>query len=129
MSQPDRIALPLRLPWQRRDGARLALPLGEGGNIPLPPKPKTVRLSSCGGVRTAPVVDISACLPTVATAVAVGGCLPAHNSPVADIALCQRHAIRPVPTLGNCHTTRISIAWRIASCQRIHIGGYPALAN
>ena len=129
MSQPDRIALPLRLPWQRRDGARLALLLGEGGNIPPPPKPKTVRLSSCGGVRTAPVVDISACLPAVATAVAVGGCLPAHNNPVADIALCQHHAIRPVPTLGNCHTTRISIAWRIASCQRIHIGGYPALAN
>lgn len=122
-------ALPLRLPWQRRDGARLALPLGEGGNIPPPPKPKTVRLSSCGAARVSPTLDISACLPAVATAVAVGGCLPAHNSPVADIALCQRHAIRPVPSIGNCQTTRISIAWRIASCQRIHIGGYPALAN
>ena len=128
MSQPDRIALPLRLPWQWRDGARLALPLGEGGNIP-PPKPKTVRLSSCGGVRTAPVVDISACLPAAATAVAVGGCLPVATMPTEDIALCQRHAITPVPSLGNCQATRISASYRITNCQRISIGGNPAIAN
>lgn len=121
-------ALPLRLPWQRRDGARLALPLGEGGNIP-PPKPKTVRLSSCGGVRTAPVVDISACLPAAATAVAVGGCLPVAITPTEDIALCQRHAIRPVPSIGNCAAARISPTYRIANCQRLTIGGYPSLAN
>ena len=121
-------ALPLRLPWQRRDGARLALPLGEGGNIP-PPKPKTVRLSSCGGVRTAPVVDISACLPAAATAVAVGGCLPVATTPTEDIALCQRHAITPVPSLGNCQATRISASYRITNCQRISIGGNPAIAN
>ena len=125
----DKQALPLRLPWQRRDGARLALPLGEGGNIPPPPKAKVVRISGCAGARVSPTLDISTCLPAAATAVAVGGCLPAHNSPVADIALCQRHAIRPVPSIGNCQTTRISLAWRIATCQHLTIGGYPSLAN
>ena len=129
---PDRLPLPLGEHTRERDGARIALALRGKGSItppPPPPKPKTVRISGCSGARVAPTLDVSACLPALGQFASASGCLPAAVTPMQDIALCQRHAIRPVPGLVNCHTTRTSIAWRIAACQHLTIGGYPALAN
>ena len=133
-SNPARLPLPLGEHTRERDGARLALALrGKGSITPPPPqpppKPKTVRISGCSGARVAPTLDVSACLPSLGQVATASGCLPAAITPVQDIALCQRHAITPVPSLGNCQATRISASYRIANCQRIHIGGNPALAN
>lgn len=133
--KPDRLPLTLGEHSGGRDTARLPLSLDrQGGSTPPPPpppppKPKTVRISSCSGARVAPTVDITACLTALGQPALASGCLPAAISPTQDIALCQHHAIRPVPSIGNCHTTRTSIAWRIAACQHLTIGGYPALAN
>ena len=132
--EPDRLPLPLGEHSGDRDSARLALPLRAKGNItPPPPKPppqaKTVRISSCGGARVAPTVDITACLPALGQPALASNCLPAAITPVQDIALCQRHAITPVPSLGNCQATRISASYRITNCQRSSIGGNPAIAN
>ena len=129
---PDRLPLPLGEHTRERDGARLALALRDKGSITPPPpqpKPKTVRISGCSGARVAPTLDISACLPALGQVASASGCLPAAITPMQDIALCQRHAITPVPSLGNCQATRISASYRIANCQRIHIGGNPAVAN
>lgn len=133
-SNPARLPLPLGEHTRERDGARLALALrGKGSITPPPPqpppKPKTVRISGCSGARVAPTLDVSACLPSLGQVATASGCLPAAITPVQDIALCQRHAITPIPSLGNCQATRISASYRIANCQRIHIGGNPALAN
>ena len=125
----DKQALPLRLPWQRRDGSRLALPLGDGNTPPPPPKPKTVRISGCSGACVAPTLDVSACLTALGQPALASGCLPATITPMQDITHCQRHAITPVPSLGNCQATRTSASYRIANCQRLSIGGNPAIAN
>ena len=131
-SNPARLPLPLGEHTRERDGDRLALALRGKGSItppPPPPKPKTVRISGCSGARVAPTLDVSACLPSLGQVATASGCLPAAITPMVDIALCQRHAITPVPSLGNCQATRISPSYRIANYQRIHIGGNPALAN
>ena len=131
-SNPARLPLPLGEHTRERDGARLPLALrGKGSITPPPPlpKPKTVRISGCSGARVAPTLDVSACLPSLGQVATASGCLPAAITPMVDIALCQRHAITPVPSLGNCQATRISPSYRIANCQRIHIGGNPAVAN
>ena len=132
--EPDRLPLPLGEHSGGRDSARLTLPLRAKGNItPPPPKPppqaKTVRISSCGVARVAPTVDITACLPALGQPALASNCLPAEVTPMQDIALCQRHAISPVPSLGNCQATRISVSYRITNCQRLSIGGNPAVAN
>ena len=132
--EPDRLPLPLGEHSGDRDSARLALPLRAKGNItPPPPKPppqaKTVRISSCGGARVAPTVDITACLPALGQPALASNCLPAEVTPMQDIALCQRHAITPVPGIGNCQTAHISPTYRIATCARVGIGAYPALAH
>ena len=134
MATPDRLPLPLGEHTRERDGARLALALRDKGSItPPPPKPppqaKVVRISSCGGARVAPTLDVSACLPSLGQPAPASGCLPAAITPMQDIALCQRHAISPVPSLGNCQATRISASYRITNCQRLSIGGNPAVAN
>ena len=132
MATPDRLPLPLGEHTRERDGARLALALrGKGGITPPPPqpKPKVVRISSCSGARVAPTVDITACLPTQGQPLPASNCLPANIRPVVDIDLCQRHAITPVPGLGNCQTVRSSPTYRIATCARVGIGAYPALAH
>ena len=131
-SNPARLPLPLGEHTRERDGARLPLALRGKGSItppPPPPKPKTVRISGCSGTRVAPTLDVSACLPSLGQVATASGCLPAAITPMQDIALCQRHAISPVPSLGNCLATRISPSYRITNCQRISIGGNPALAN
>ena len=131
-SNPARLPLPLGEHTRERDGDRLALALRGKGSItppPPPPKPKTVRISGCSGARVAPTLDVSACLPAVGRPAPASNCLPAAITPTQDIALCQRHAITPVPSLGNCQATRISASYRIANCQRISIGGNPAIAN
>ena len=117
-----------------RDTACLPLALDrQGGSTPPPPKPppqaKVVRISSCSGARVAPTVDITACLPVLGQPAPTSNCLPANIRPVVDIGLCQRHAITPVPGLGNCQTVRSSPTYRIAACARVGIGAYPALAN
>ena len=132
--EPDRLPLPLGEHSGGRDRARLTLPLRAKGNItPPPPKPppqaKTVRISSCGVARVAPTVDITACLPALGRPALASNCLPAEVTPMQDIALCQHHAISPVPSLGNCQATRISVSYRITNCQRLSIGGNPAVAN
>ena len=131
-SNPARLPLPLGEHTRERDGARIALALrGKGGITPPPPqpKPKVVRISGCSGARVAPTLDISACLPAVGRPALASNCLPAAITPMVDIALCQRHAISPVPSLGNCQATRISASYRITNCQRLSIGGNPAVAN
>ncbi|WP_314909661.1 hypothetical protein [Cardiobacterium hominis] len=132
--EPDRLPLPLSEHSGDRDSARLALPLrAKGGITPPPPqpppKPKTVRISGCSGARVAPTLDVSACLPAVGQPALASNCLPAEVTPMQDIALCQRHAITPVPSLGNCQTAHISPTYRIATCARVGIGAYPALAH
>ena len=132
--EPDRLPLPLGEHSGGRDTARLPLALDrQGGITPPPPKPppqaKVVRISSCGGARVAPTVDITACLPALGRPALASNCLPAEVTPMQDIALCQRHAITPVPGLGNCQTVRSSPTYRIATCARVGIGAYPALAN
>ena len=132
--KPDRLPIPLGEHTRERDSDRLPLALRDKGGITPPPpqpppKPKAVRISGCSGARVAPTLDVSACLPAVGQPALASGCLPAGITPMVDIALCQRHAITPVPSLGNCQATRISASYRIANCQRIHIGGNPALAN
>ena len=132
--KPDRLPLTLGEHTGGRDTARLPLALDrQGGSTPPPPKPppqaKVVRISSCSGARVAPTVDITACLPVLGQPALASGCLPAAITPMVDIALCQRHAITPVPSLGNCQTVRISPTYRIAACARVGIGAYPALAH
>ncbi len=132
--EPDRLPLPLGEHSSGRDSARLPLALRAKGNItPPPPKPppqaKVVRISSCGVVRVAPTVDITACLPALGQPALASGCLPAAITPMQDIALCQHHAITPVPGIGNCQTAHISPTYRIATCARVGIGAYPALAH
>ena len=131
-SNPARLPLPLGEHTRERDGDRIPLALRGKGSItppPPPPKPKTVRISGCSGARVAPTLDVSACLPALGQVASASGCLPAAITPMQDIALCQRHTITPVPSLGNCQATRISASYRIANCQRISIGGNPAIAN
>ena len=132
--EPDRLPLPLGEHSGGRDSARLPLALRAKGNITPPqPKPppqaKTVRISSCGVARVAPTVDITACLPALGQPALASNCLPAAITPMQDIALCQRHAITPVPSIGNCQTAHISPTYRIATCARVGIGAYPALAH
>ena len=132
--KPDRLPLTLGEHTGGRDTARLPLALDrQGGSTPPPPKPppqaKVVRISSCSGARVAPTVDITACLPALGQPAPTSNCLPANIRPVVDVGLCQRHAITPVPSLGNCQATRISASYRITNCQRISIGGNPAIAN
>lgn len=132
--KPDRLPLTLGEHTSGRDTARLPLALDrQGGITPPPPKPppqaKVVRISSCSGARVAPTVDITACLPALGQPAPTSNCLPANIRPVVDVGLCQRHAITPVPSLGNCQATRISASYRITNCQRISIGGNPAIAN
>lgn len=132
--EPDRLPLPLGEHSGGRDSARLALPLRAKGNItPPPPKPppqaKVVRISSCSGARVAPTLDVSACLPALGQPALASNCLPADVTPMQDIALCQHHAITPVPGIGNCQTAHISSTYRIATCARVGIGAYPALAH
>ena len=132
--EPDRLPLPLGEHSGGRDSARLPLALRAKGNIiPPPPKPppqaKVVRISSCGGARVAPMVDITACLPALGRPALASNCLPAEVTPMQDIALCQHHAITPVPGIGNCQTAHISPTYRIATCARVGIGAYPALAH
>lgn len=132
--EPDRLPLPLGEHSGGRDSARLPLALRAKGNITPPqPKPppqaKTVRISSCGVARVAPTVDITACLPALGRPALASNCLPADVTPMQDIALCQHHAITPVPGIGNCQTAHISPTYRIATCARVGIGAYPALAH
>ena len=132
--KPDRLPLTLGEHTGGRDTARLPLALDrQGGSTPPPPKPppqaKVVRISSCSGARVAPTVDITACLPALGQPAPTSNCLPANIRPVVDVGLCQRHAITPVPGLGNCQTVRSSPTYRIAACARVGIGAYPALAN
>lgn len=132
--KPDRLPLTLGEHTGGRDTARLPLAFDrQGGITPPPPKPppqaKVVRISSCSGARVAPTVDITACLPALGQPAPTSNCLPANIRPVVDVGLCQRHAITPVPSLGNCQATRISASYRITNCQRISIGGNPAIAN
>ena len=125
---PDRLPLPLARGGQVWPLDRIPLPLGGGGQTPpQPPKPKTVPISGCTPVRTAPAATVGACLPVHAAPVPVAACQPLNNSPGVDTGRCWHFAVAALPPLAACQRVRNSPCQRFIRCWRIRTGVWPSL--
>ena len=125
---PDRLPLPLARGGQVWPSDRLPLPLWGGGQTPpQPPKPKTVPISGCTPVRTAPAATVGTCLPVHAAPVPVATCQRMRYRPAVDIGRCWHFAVAALPPLAACQRVRNSPCQRFIRCWRIRTGVWPSL--
>ena len=128
MSQPDRLPLPLARGGTVWPSDRLPLPLG-GGQTPPPPKPKTVPISGCAPVRTAPAATVGTCLRVHDHGARISTCRQLRYRPAVDIGRCWRLRMTPLPSLAACTRVTLPTAAPVARCYRIHNVALPLLGG
>ena len=126
---PDRLPLPLARGGQIWPGDRIPLPLGGSDNTPQPPKPKTVPISGCTPVRTAPAATVSTCLRVHDHGARISTCRQLHYRPAADIGRCWRLRMTPLPSVAACTRVTLPTAAPVARCYRIHNAALPLLGG
>ena len=127
---PDRLPLPLARGGQVWPPDRIPLPLGGGGQTPpQPPKPKTVPISGCTPVRTAPAATVGTCLRVHDHGARISSCQRMHYRPAADMGRCWRLRMTPLPSLAACTRITLPTAAPVARCYRIHNAALPLLGG
>ena len=126
---PDRLPLPLARGGQVWPSDRIPLPLGGSDNTPQPPKPKTVPISGCTPVRTAPAATVSTCLRVHDHGARISTCRQLHYRPAADIGRCWRLRMTPLPSVAACTRVTLPTAAPVARCYRIHNAALPLLGG
>ena len=126
---PDRLPLPLARGGQIWPGDRIPLPLGGSDNTPQPPKPKTVPISGCAPVRTAPAATVGTCLRVHDHGARISTCRQLHYRPAADIGRCWRLRMTPLPSLAACTRITLPTAAPVARCYRIYNAALPLLGG
>lgn len=125
---PDRLPLPLARGGTVWPSDRLPLPLG-GGQTPPPPKPKTVPISGCAPVRTAPAATVGTCLRVHDHGARISTCRQLRYRPAVDIGRCWRLRMTPLPSLAACTRVTLPTAAPVARCYRIHNVALPLLGG
>ena len=125
---PDRLPLPLARGGTVWPSDRLPLPLG-GGQTPTPPKPKTVPISGCAPVRTAPAATVGTCLRVHDHGARISTCRQLRYRPAVDIGRCWRLRMTPLPSLAACTRVTLPTAAPVARCYRIHNAALPLLGG
>ena len=125
---PDRLPLPLARGGTVWPSDRLPLPLG-GGQTPTPPKPKTVPISGCAPVRTAPAATVGTCLRVHDHGARISTCRQLRYRPAVDIGRCWRLRMTPLPSLAACTRITLPTAAPVARCYRIHNAALPLLGG
>ena len=125
---PDRLPLPLARGGTVWPSDRLPLPLG-GGQTPPPPKPKTVPISGCAPVRTAPAATVGTCLRVHDHGARISTCRQLRYRPAVDIGRCWRLRMTPLPSLAACTRVTLPTAAPVARCYRIHNAALPLLGG
>lgn len=129
MTQPsDRLPLPLVRGGTVWPSDRLPLPLG-GGQTPPPPKPKTVAISGCAPVHTAPAATVGTCLRVHDHGARISTCRQLRYRPAVDIGRCWRLRMTPLPSLAACTRVTLPTAAPVARCYRIHNAALPLLGG
>ena len=127
---PDRLPLPLARGGQVWPPDRIPLPLGGGGQTPpQPPKPKTVPISGCTPVRTAPAATVGTCLRVHDHGARISSCRRMRYRPAADMGRCWRLRMTPLPSLAACTRITLPTAAPVARCYRIHNAALPLLGG
>ena len=127
---PDRLPLPLARGGQVWPGDRIPLPLGGGGQTPpQPPKPKTVPISGCTPVRTAPAATVGTCLRVHDHGARISSCRRMRYRPAADMGRCWRLRMTPLPPVSSCTRLTLPTAAPVARCYRIHNAALPLLGG
>ena len=126
---PDRLPLPLARGGQVWPSDRIPLPLGGDGHTPQPPKPKTVPISGCTPLRTAPAATVGTCLRVHDHGARISTCRQLHYRPAADIGRCWRLRMTPLPSLAACTRITLPTAAPVARCYRIHNAALPLLGG
>ena len=125
---PDRLPLPLARGGTVWPSDRLPLPLG-GGQTPQPPKPKTVAISGCTPLRTAPAATVGTCLRVHDHGARISTCRQLRYRPAVDIGRCWRLRMTPLPSLAACTRVTLPTAAPVARCYRIHNAALPLLGG
>ena len=125
---PDRLPLPLARGGQIWPSDRIPLPLG-GGQTPPPPKPKTVPISGCTPLRTAPAATVGTCLHVHDHGARVSTCQRMRYRPAVDIGRCWRLRMTPLPSLAACTRITLPTAAPVTRCYRIHNAALPLLGG
>ena len=129
MTQPsDRLPLPLARGGQIWPSDRIPLPLG-GGQTPPPPKPKTVPISGCTPLRTAPAATVGTCLRVHDHGARISTCRQLRYRPAVDIGRCWRLRMTPLPSLAACTRITLPTAAPVARCYRIYNAALPLLGG
>ena len=126
---PDRLPLPLARGGQIWPGDRIPLPLGGSDNTPQPPKPKTVPISGCTPVRTAPAATVSTCLRVHDHGARISTCQRVRYRPATDMGRCWRLRMTPLPPVSACTRITLPTAAPVARCYRIHNAALPLLGG
>ena len=126
---PDRLPLPLARGGHVWPSDRIPLPLGGDGHTPQPPKPKTVPISGCTPLRTAPAATVGTCLRVHDHGARISTCRQLHYRPAADIGRCWRLRMTPLPSLAACTRITLPTAAPVARCYRIHNAALPLLGG